>query len=258
MALQNDAKLKTVLNDWLPQTVATSAWLNSLGVSRQLARHYSTHHWIEPLGSGAFKRPHDRVEWFGAVSSLQTQLKLPVHVGAVTAMAAHGLAHYVRMEPGAELVCLFSPLNTRLPTWFTNHDWHQSVHHLKSNMLPADLGLTTTDYGNIEVAVSTPERAILECLYLSPNKMDLVECYEIAQGLMSLRPKLMQALLEACDSVKVKRLFLYMAEKAALPVMRHLHFATINLGAGERSLGQGGVHDAKYRLTVPVELANHG
>jgi hypothetical protein len=125
-------------------------------------------------------------------------------------------------------------------------------------MLPAGIGLTTSERDNIEVTLSTPERGILECLYLSPNKMDLVECYEIAQGLMSLRPHLMQKLLEACDSIKVKRLFLYMAEKAGLPVMRYLNLSAINLGTGERSLAQGGVHNAKYRLTVPAELANHG
>jgi hypothetical protein len=255
MALHNDAKLKRVLDGWFPQTVATSAWLNGLGISRQLVRHYATNHWIEPLGSGAFKRPREKVEWFGAVHSLQTQLKLPVHVGALTAISAHGFSHYLRM--GQEPVYLFSPSSTRLPTWFSEQDWHEPIHYIKSNMLPQDAGLTTVSYGNIELIASTAERAILECLNLSPTKMDMVECYEIVQGMMNLRPKLMQELLEACKSIKTKRLFLYMADKAALPITRHLNPERVNLGTGDRSLAAQGVYNAKYRLTVPPELANH-
>jgi len=244
-----------MLNGWIPQTVGTSAWLNSLGVSRQLVRHYTLNHWIEPLGSGAFKRPHETVEWFGAVHSLQTQLNIPVHVGALTAITAHGFGHYLRV--GEAPVYLISPLGTRLPTWFTEQHWRSAIHRILTNTLPPELGLSSVSYGNIALIASSPERAILECLNLSPGKMDLVECYEIMQGLMSLRPKLMQELLEVCKSVKAKRLFLYMADKAGLPVMRHLNIDRINLGSGARSLVTDGVYNATYRLTVPAELANH-
>jgi hypothetical protein len=64
------------------------------------------------------------------------------------------------------------------------------------------------------LSISSPERAILECLYLAPEKMDLVECYQVMEGLTTLRPALLQQLLEQCHSIKVKRLFLYMAKKA--------------------------------------------
>ena len=41
-----------------------------------------------------------------------------------------------------------------------------------------------------------------------------MECFELMEGLNNLPPKQVQTLLENCQSVKVKRLFLYMAEKA--------------------------------------------
>jgi len=65
----------------------------------------------------------------------------------------------------------------------------------------------------LDIEVSSPERSIMECLYLAPERMDLVECYQIMKGLVNLRPGLAQELLERCRSVKVKRLFLFMAEK---------------------------------------------
>jgi hypothetical protein len=42
----------------------------------------------------------------------------------------------------------------------------------------------------------------------------MVECYQILEGLANLRPKILQELLESCNSIKVKRLFLFMASKA--------------------------------------------
>lgn len=63
----------------------------------------------------------------------------------------------------------------------------------------------------------------MECLYLAPEKQQLLECYEMMEGLNNLRPNLVQQLLEACQSVKVKRLFLYMAEKSGHDWVKYLN-----------------------------------
>lgn len=255
MGIKNTGKLKNLLDVWPPQTVATSAWLHEQKVSAQLAQRYVRSHWIEPLGTGAFKRPNEKVEWFGAVRSLQTQLDLAVHIGALTALSAQGFSHYLRM--GQEPVYLFSPPDTRLPSWFTGYDWKVPIHHVKSILLPENVGLTRHAYGSLDVTISAPERAILECLHLSPKRFDLIESYELLQGLLNLRPKLMQELLEVCNSIKVKRLFLYMAAKASLPVIKHLNLDTIDLGKGDRSLTKDGLYVSKYALNLPKELVNH-
>jgi hypothetical protein len=210
---------------------------------------------LAKLGTGAFRRPEETVAWPGAVHSLQTQLTLPVHVGALSALAAQGLAHYLRLDH--EVVYLFSGPSVKLPAWFRGYDWQAVIEPVASNFLPDDLGLTKSKVGSFELLASAPERAILECLHLSPSKLDLVECYEILQGLINLRPKVMQQLLESCRSIKVKRLFLYMAEKANLPVMPHLDPTKIELGSGDRSLFKGGHYDARYQLILPTELVNH-
>jgi hypothetical protein len=75
---------------------------------------------------------------------------------------------------------------------------------------------------------------------------------------MSLIPKMMQALLEACESVKVKRLFLYLAERAKLPVMNNLDVSRFDLGKGDRSLTPMGRYVAKYQLLLPKELVGNG
>lgn len=96
---------------------------------------------------------------------------------------------------------------------------------------------------------------MLECLYLAPAEIDLVECFHIMEGLANLRPKLVRQLLATCTSVKVKRLFLYLAQKANHQWLRLVDRSRVDLGTGSRSLVSGGTYIAKYQLVVPEALA---
>ena len=95
----------------------------------------------------------------------------------------------------------------------------------------------------------------MECLYLSPNKQDILECYQIFEGLVNLKPKLVTELLKVCTSVKVKRLFLYMAEKANHQWFQFLRTDQFDLGSGRRMITPMGVYNAKYLISIPKELA---
>ena len=97
---------------------------------------------------------------------------------------------------------------------------------------------------------------MLECLHLAPRELDLVECYQVMEGLTNLRPKKMQELLETCSSIKVKRLFLYMAEKTGHQWMQFLNVSKLNFGKGDRAIVENGVYVAKYHISIPKELAD--
>lgn len=71
------------------------------------------------------------------------------------------------------------------------------------------------------------------------------------ESLLTLRPALVQKLLEACRSVKVKRLFMYMAERGSLSWVEQLDLTKVDLGRGDRTVVEGGRLDPKYRITVP-------
>jgi hypothetical protein len=62
--------------------------------------------------------------------------------------------------------------------------------------------------------------------------------------------------LESCASIKVKRLFLFLAEKANHSWVKHLNIEKIDLGSGKRSIVKNGVYNPKFKITVPAELAN--
>jgi len=256
MGISGSEKLRLLLSQWEPRTIETTQHLKTLGVTPQHAQKYVASHWLERLGPGAFKRPNETLAWTGTLYSLQKQLGLQVHVGGPTALEAGGFNHYARM--GGSTAYLFSAPAVSLPAWFTSRDLRDAVVHVQTKLLPAELGLTDTPLDGFTLTGSTPERAILELLYLAPRRFDLVEAFQILEGLRTLRPKLMQSLLEACTSIKVVRLFLYMAERAQLPVMSHLDPSKLNLGSGDRTLAEGGAYVAKYQLILPRELVANG
>ena len=236
-----------------PGTVLLAQWLERIGISRDLQKIYKKSGWLEKFGTGAYKRPTEKVNWQGALHAIQHQVKLPIYAGALTALSLQGYSHFLRMS--RENVFLFSPHKTTLPNWFKTYPWQAEIHHIKTSVFPKDVGLTQLEIKDFTVTTSSPERAMLECLYLAPDKLDLMECYHLIEGLSNLRPKLLQELLEKCTSVKTKRLFLFMASKAQHQWFSFLNLNTIDLGKGDRSMVKGGAYNAEFKISIPKELA---
>jgi hypothetical protein len=253
MNTQNKTYLKRLFKILHPGHVVTANWLESFGISRNLQKYYLKSGWLESLGRGAYKKPGDTIEWHGALNTIQMQTELRVHVGGLSALALQGFSHYFRMRN--ETLHLFSPLKTKLPKWFADYDWTMDIKHHQSSFLPPDLGIIELEQQGILIKASAPERAIMECLYLAPKSIDLVECYHIFEGLVNLKPKLLNELLSNCNSVKVRRLFLYMAEKSIHQWFQFLKLEQISLGAGNRMLAEKGVYIQKYLISIPKELA---
>ena len=74
------------------------------------------------------------------------------------------------------------------------------------------------------------------------------------QGVLQGVPDdVVQKLLEQCNSIKIKRIFLYLAEKLELPCFKRLILKKMNLGKGKRVIVKGGKLDTKYNITIPIE-----
>ena len=255
MNASKSTKIKPLLNDWKPHTVATSEWLSTRGITPQDVRNYLGSNWLTSLGRGAFKRPNETVTWQGALHSLQKQLGLPIHVGALTALEMTGHQHYVRL--GTSTAFLFSSPDTKLPKWFRNN-WGGEVRHFPTKLFPALMSVTVRQSPEgLSLICSTPEQAILEMLHLTPAEFDPVEVAQIIESMTSLRPKEMQELLEACSSIKAKRLFLYLAERANLRLVNSLDLTKIDLGKGKRAITAKGRLSPKYDLLLPEELVSN-
>jgi len=253
MTTQNETKLKKLFSVLQPGKVVTATFLESVGISRDLQKYYLESGWLEPLGRGAYIKPGDSVEWHGALHAIQTQTKTNIHVGGLTALSLQGFSHYLKMS--RETIYLFSSRKEKLPKWFTDCNWNAEIVHKQTTFLPGDLGIKSIEIKQLSVLTSLPERAIMECLFLAPQLMDLTECYHLFEGLVNLKPKLVTELLENCNSVKVKRLFLYMADKVNHQWFQFLNLEKVDIGKGNRILVEKGVYQAKYLISVPKELA---
>jgi hypothetical protein len=74
------------------------------------------------------------------------------------------------------------------------------------------------------------------------------------EQMTTLRPEILQDLLEHTDNIKVKRMFLYMAEKAGHYWFDLLDVTKIDTGTAKHQLVENGVYVPKYKITVPKEL----
>lgn len=234
--------------------IATSKWLKEQGISSKLAWWYVHSGWLERVGDGAYKRSGDKINWLAVMPALQNQLHLPVHVGAKTALQLLGQGHFLPVQ-GIKKIDLFTTPKTNLPKWMVDLIIPESFIIHKTNLFQKNndqkLGLIEKNFDGVTTLLSSPERAILEILYLIPDKQSFDEASLLMESLNQLRPQVIQKLLETCNSIKTKRLFLYLADKFQHTWLSELNLKNIMLGRGKRKIGSGGDYDPKYQISVP-------
>jgi hypothetical protein len=256
MSIDKQTKLNQLLTSLPTGIVLQSFWLAKQGYSPALQQRYRNSNWLLPVGKGAMSKAGDLVTYEGAIYALQQQSNLSVHPGGRTALSLLGKAHYLELSMKKAVV--FGKDKERLPKWFTGYDWGVTIDFHPTAFLPPDLGLEPYDFKNFSIKISGAVRAMMECLYLAPEEQDLMECLQVMEGLNNVRPNQVQALLEQCQSIKVKRLFLFMAEKVGHSWLKYLKTDKIDLGKGKRSVVKNGVYDDKYQITILKELADYG
>jgi hypothetical protein len=252
MSIENATKINYILQN-LPQgSVATSFWLFGQGVNAQLAARYEKSQWLRSIGHGAYIRNGDNIAWQGGVYALQSQLGIDVHVSGKTALELAGYGHFMPVSDHAPYLYLFSGLKKqKLPPWFLNYDWKSAVVYKQPKLfIENNLALTTHSFPNFQIKISSPERAIMELLYLVPLEQGIDEASLILEGMMTLRSDVIQNLLEKCTSFKVKRLFLALSEEYLNPLFTDLDISKINLGKGKINLIPGGSFNKKFNITL--------
>lgn len=275
MTVQTSNKLNSLIQQLPEGLLVDAAWLEAKGYSRALRHQYVKAHWLEQPARGVFRRPRDQLRWEQVIISLQTLLKFPISVGGRTALELSGYAHY--LQQAQQQIHLYS--DNKCPAWLLNlplaetlvihkrdlflpisetqSDNHPNIDSISSEQMLASVGLTTQTHTHwqLPMILSTPERAYLELL----NELPLHESFHMAdmimEGLPNLSPTRLQFLLEATNSIKVKRLFFLFAERHQHAWFKRLDASKIDLGKGKRTLVKGGKFNSKYQITVPKEFA---
>jgi hypothetical protein len=252
--MDSKTKINSLIQSLPRGSVLLPSWLLLQGYSYELQQSYRKSKWLKSIGKGAMLKSNDPLVLTGALSALQNIENLNIHVGGRSALELQGLAHYLQINNPE--TTLFINSRAKLPLWFTSNDWNTKTTIFRLSLFEDEtLGMTDFQEGELTMKISNPARAIMECLVLCPDKFPLSESFELMEGLGALRPAKVQELLENCKSLKVKRLFLYFAEKINHSWFKYLNISKVDLGVGKRSLVESGVFISKYKLVLPSELA---
>ncbi len=247
---------KQYLDELLPYgRIATKKWLLNQGMSRHSIDNALKSKKLESLATGVYARAGVPLSWWDVVHSLQKISGQSIHVGGLTAIELQGFAHYLTNST-TKTVHLYSKIKP--PAWLRKVDcgvtfkWHgtkllwdyESSNNLKSFTLGVD----------VPVNIANPESAMLELLMSIPKTVSFDHANEIMQGMTSLSPKKLNELLLQCKSIKVKRLFLWLAENQNYAWFRKLDVKNLDLGSGKRVIAKDGKLDKKYQITIPKHL----
>ena len=239
--------------------VVDTPWLDRHGYRRQWREKYLEHGWLERVVHGVYSRPSSSGElvipWQRVVVSIQMLLEKAVHIGGKTALGLHGLSHYLQLS-GRITVHLYT--YDPLPGWIRRIPCDgELVTHKAQRLFVADApGVTRVEWGHLgwNLELSTPERALCELLNELPERESFHHVDVLMDAARTLSPTKVQAMLETCTSKKVKRLFLWFAERHEHAWLNHLDLSRIDLGRGKRQIVAGGRFDPKYQITVPVVI----
>ena len=218
---------------------------------RTAFRYFETRS-LDRISSGIYAKRGDKPSWLGVVRLLQEEINCDVHVGGFTALALQGSSHQLPL--GGIPVELVSFTVRRLPKWVHLDLWDRPVNLQKSSLFAKNPELEEYAEKDMRILVSSRELAILEYFDAAKISNSLESLENQLAGLMTLRSSVLQDLLEKCQSIKVKRLFLYLSEKMEMPFFGKLNLSKINCGTGKRVIVQGGVLDTKYLITVPARV----
>jgi len=201
-----------------------------------------------------FARPAQPVDADGLILGLQRLAGAQFHVGGVSALNRLGHAHYLPL--GGEIeIHLWG--QGAVPAWVAAVSLHERLTFHRARLFEESartvgLDAVLTRVRDWTLVVSSLERAIMEVLSLvDESESSFTHASELFESLTVLRPKVVNELLAACRSLKVKRLFLFLSSHYHYPWTEKLDRSGVDLGKGKRLVVRGGRYDREFRITVP-------
>lgn len=257
---------KKLLKELLPYSMlATRKWLAANGLSVHAIDNAVKTENLLLLATGVYSQYSRSISWEGVVASMQgmavdsNDTTPSVQVGGVSALALSGLSQYLPMGV-TQHIHLYA--QDKQPTWLarlslpTKFEWHSTKTLWSEELQQNERFVKQHEWAKDlpPVYFSCPEKAILEALLSVPDTVSFEYADELMQGLINLSPKKVDVLLKACKSVKVKRLFFWLAKRQNHQWFRKLNEDLYNLGSGKRVIAKGGKLDKDYLITVPTHM----
>lgn len=249
----NELKTRRPLPDILPEgQVVNRSWLFNKGFDRPTVDYYVRTRRIVPVGRGYYRRPGPPLRWQHILYSLN-ELGFDLHLGGHSALENAGVVHYLSTGSIVHLYGCDAP-----PSW--SHEavtGSDLVHHGKGGFPCREpAGIDHRSFGTWDwpLPESTPERALIEVLLDVTDEHDFRSVDKFFESAVSLRPTVVQKVLESSRSVKAKRLFCWYAERHRHSWFGRVNVTNIDLGRGKRQIVAQGRLNNRYQITVPADM----
>lgn len=253
MNIESANKIDLLLRMGTKNGLYFSEWLKKNGYSDQLISKYRQSGWLTSLAKGVVYRTGDKLSAYAAVSCYNNQLNRQLRVAAHSALELFGFNHYV---PMGKPVLMVAYSGISIPKWMNADYFDRTIKPFETNMFTT-IQTSTVKVEGVNLLVSSPEQAFMECMLLAPDRYGYMDLYYIMEQLTSLRADVVQTLLETIKNLRVKRMFLYMAEKAGHYWFEMLDMVKIDIGTSKLQLVEKGIYISKYKITVPKELFDY-
>lgn len=246
--------VKKSLDSTLPEGLLVNRdWLSAKGFERASVDYFIRAGKLDAVAHGIYRKPGPQLKWENVIYSLG-QMGMFVHVGHISALRFHGFEHFL-MVGGLQEINVYSV--GKIPPWIDavcNYSFKQMYRSPFADGLR--LGLEDISFGTWDwpIPYATPERAFIELISTVTSEAGIEQAYLMLQGAATLRPALIQDLLEKCQQVKAKRLFLWIAREIAHPWYNYIDQKSLDLGSGKRQIIVGGKLDEEFLITIPKEM----
>lgn len=250
MSLESQNKINQLLLSGTRNGLFFSEWLKKNGYSDQLIRKYRQSGWLTTLAKGVMFRTGDSLSAYAALQCFNQQLGKEFRIAAHSALELFGFNHYV---PMGKPLLMVGHSKQSIPEWMRNDTFDRTIKTFSTETFPTPQ-VTIIQKDELNLLTSTPEQAFMECLLLAPQQYSYMDLYYMMEQLTTLRSEVVQRLLETTKSLRVKRVFLYMAEKAGHYWFDMLDTSQVVLGNSKLQLVEGGIYISKYKITMPKEL----
>lgn len=253
MSISTTSKINQLLTEAIPGGLLFASWLREKGYSSQLLKKYRDSGWLESLSRGVMYRHNDSLSALATVYSYNHQTGNEARIAAHSALELFGFNHYVPMGKPRLMVAFES---SNIDDWVRSEKYDMTIVPFHTGIFknPATQSLNRN---GLSLIISSPEQAFLECLHLVPDYYNYMDLYYIMEQLTSLDPEKVQTAVENTSSQRIKRMFLYMAEKAGHYWFDMLDIDRFELTTSKLQLVDNGVYISKYRITVPKELNDY-
>ncbi|TVQ20906.1 MAG: hypothetical protein EA383_17935 [Spirochaetaceae bacterium] len=249
----NEPRARQSLPDILPEgQVVNRPWLFRKGFDRPAVDYYVRAKRLVSVGRGYYRRPGPPLRWQHMLFSLN-EMGFDLHVGGFSALENAGVAHYLAIGHAVQFYGCDAP-----PSWcYDVVTGPELAHHGKGGFPcgePAGIDHRLFGTWDWPLPESTPERALLEILLNVTDEHGFRAVDKLFESAVSLRPKVVQAVLEASQSVKAKRLFCWYAERYRHSWFGRINAKSIDLGRGKRQIVEQGRLNNRYQITVPAGM----